>query len=201
MAKKGQLTTAEWLDINEYHRLLDCLRADKEYLWETYARLGFCTACRISDILDLQWKDILASECTVIEKKTGKTRRITFNDSVHTRLAELHELQGSPDPESLVFKSPNHGKRTIYKTVPFTQQHVNRKFREFKEKYNLSIGNFSSHTFRKTFGRYVYDSMGRTEESIVLLCRIFKHSNVRVTMTYIGITDEEVRNVYDSIKF
>lgn len=202
MAKKGQLTAAEWLDIDEYHRLLDCLRADKEYLWETYARLGFCTACRISDILTLQWKDILASECSVIEKKTGKTRRITFNDSVHTRLAELHGLQGNPDLGSLVFES-NHAKQhaVYHNPHPFTPQHVNRKFREFKEKYNIRIGNFSSHTFRKTFGRYVYDSMGRTEESIVLLSRIFKHSTIRVTMTYIGITDDEVRNVYDSIKF
>lgn len=201
MAKKGQLTAAEWLDIDEYHRLLDCLRADKEYLWETYARLGFCTACRISDILTLKWKDVLSSECSVIEKKTGKTRRITFNESVHARLAELYALQGSPKPESLVFESPNHGKRTIYHPVPFTQQHVNLRFRQFKKKYGINIGNFSSHTFRKTFGRYVYDSMGRTEESIVLLSRIFKHSTVRVTMTYIGITDDEVRNVYDSIKF
>ena len=201
MAKKGQLTAAEWLEYGEYQRLLTCLHNDKEYLWETYARLGFCTGCRISDILTMKWKDVLAAECTVIEKKTGKARKVNFNESVHARLAELHTLQGRPKLDSLIFESPNHGKRTIYEPVPFTQQHVNFKFREFKEKYNLNIGNFSSHTFRKTFGRYVYDSLGRTEESIVLLNRIFKHSTVRVTMTYIGITDDEVRNVFDSIKF
>lgn len=201
MAKKGQLTTSEWLEYGEYQRLLDCLHNDREYLWETYARLGFCTGCRISDVLRMTWADVLSAECTVIEKKTGKARRISFNESVHTKLSELYDLLGRPNPEFLVFASPNHGKRTIYHPVPFTQQHVNLRFRQFKQKYNLNIGNFSSHTFRKTFGRYVYDSLGRTEESIVLLSRIFKHSSVRITMTYIGITDDEVRNVYDSIKF
>lgn len=202
MAKKGQLTTAEWLEYGEYQRLLTCLHNDKEYLWETYARLGFCTGCRISDILTMKWKDVLAAECTVIEKKTGKARKVNFNESVHARLAELYVLQGSPDLDNLVFES-NHAKaHAIYhKPHHFSQQHVNFKFREFKARYNLNIGNFSSHTFRKTFGRYVYDSLGRTEESIVLLNRIFKHSTIRVTMTYIGITDDEVRNVFDSIKF
>ena len=202
MAKKGQLTAAEWLEYSEYQRLLTRLHDDKEYLWETYARLGFCTACRISDILTLKWKDVLAAQCTVIEKKTGKTRKLTFNASVHERMKELHELQGSPSTDSLVFESSHAKAHAVYHVDhPFTQQHVNRKFREFKERYNLKIGNFSSHTFRKTFGRYVYDKTGRTEESLVMLCRIFKHSDVRVTMTYIGITDDEIKDVFNSIEF
>lgn len=202
MAKKGQLTTAEWLDYSEYQRLLTRLHDDKEYLWEAYARLGFCTGCRISDVLQLKWKDVLAAQCTVIEKKTGKTRRITFNESVHERMKELHELQGRPDPDSLVFES-NHAKwhAVYHHPHPITQQHVNRKFREFKERYNLSIGNFSSHTFRKTFGRYVYDKMGRTEESLIVLNKIFKHSTINMTKVYIGITDEEIKDVFDSIEF
>ena len=201
MAKKGQLTASEWLEYEEYQRLLECLRNDGEYIWETYARLGFCTACRISDILCMKWKDVLAAECVVIEKKTGKSRKLTFNESVHNRICELYGLLGKPNPDFLVFASPNHGKRTIYEPVPFTQQHVNLKFRQFKEKYGLKIGNFSSHTFRKTFGRYVYDSLGRTEESLLLLNKIFRHSSIAVTKIYIGITDEEIKDVFDSIKF
>lgn len=202
MAKKGQLTTAEWLEYGEYQRLLTCLHNDKEYLWETYARLGFCTGCRISDILTMKWKDVLAAECTVIEKKTGKARKVNFNESVHTRLAELYQLQGSPDTDNLVFESPTAKWHTVYhKPHPFSQQHVNLKFREFKKRYGIHIGNFSSHTFRKTFGRYVYDSLGRTEESLVLLNKIFRHSSIAMTKVYIGITDDEIKSVFDSIKF
>lgn len=201
MAKKGQLTTSEWLEYGEYQRLLECLHNDREYLWETYARLGFCTGCRISDVLRMTWKDVLSSDCVVIEKKTGKMRQVSFNESVHAKLAELYDLLGRPNPEFIVFASPNHGKRTIYHPVPYSRQHVNLVFHGFKEKYGLKIGNFSSHTFRKTFGRYVYDKLGRTEESIILLNKIFKHSSISVTKVYIGITGEEIRNVFNSIEF
>lgn len=201
MANKGRITAAEWLDYKEYLRLLDCLREDKEYLWETYARLGFCTGCRITDILGLKWKDVLGDVCLVKEKKTGKTRKINFSESAQSRIRELYALLGSPDQHLYVFNSGNHGKRDKCSPVHFTRQYVNIKFKEFKKAYGIKIGNFSSHTFRKTFGRYVYDTMGRTEESLVLLNKIFKHSSIDVTKTYIGITDDEVKSVYDSIVF
>lgn len=201
MANKGRITAAEWLDYKEYLRLLDCLREDKEYLWETYARLGFCTGCRITDILGLKWKDVLGDVCVVKEKKTGKTRKINFSESAQSRIRELYALLDSPDQQLYVFNSGNHGKRDKCSPVHFTRQYVNIKFKEFKKAYGIKIGNFSSHTFRKTFGRYVYDTMGRTEESLVLLNKIFKHSSIDVTKTYIGITDDEVKSVYDSIVF
>lgn len=201
MANKGRITTAEWLDYNEYLRLLDCLRKDKEYLWETYARLGFCTGCRITDVLGLKWKDVLGDVCVVKEKKTGKTRKINFSPSAQSRIRELYDLLGSPDPRLYVFISGNHGKRDKCTPVHFTRQYVNVRFKEFKKAYGIKIGNFSSHTFRKTFGRYVYDTMGRTEESLVLLNKIFKHSSIAVTKTYIGITDDEVKSVFESIVF
>ncbi|MCR4849041.1 MAG: tyrosine-type recombinase/integrase [Bacteroidales bacterium] len=201
MAKKGLLTTADWLDYDEYKRLLDCLRRDKEYLWETYARLGFCTGCRISDVLGLRWCDVLGSEHSIKEKKTGKTRKVTFNESVRNKLTELYELMGSPNPERLVFASNCHGKRDKYHFVPYSVQYINKKFKEFKKAYGLDIKNFSSHTFRKTFGRYVYETTGRDEQSLILLNKIFKHSSIAITKTYIGITDDEVKAVFDSIEF
>lgn len=40
---KGQLTTADYLPIAEYNRLVRGLEKDGEYLWETYCWLSFCT--------------------------------------------------------------------------------------------------------------------------------------------------------------
>lgn len=192
MAKKGLLTTSDYLEFEEYQRLLKCLRKDKEYMYETYAVLGFCTACRISDILKMRWKDILQPEYLVTEQKTGKTRRITFNESVQKRLSDLYVLSGMPDKNELIFLR----KRT---RLPLVKQEVNKVLHSFKERYHLDIGNFSSHTFRKTFGRYVYDRSGRRDESLVLLNKIYKHSSIQVTKAYIGITQDEVDGVFDSI--
>lgn len=80
-------------------------------------------------------------------------------------------------------------------------QYINRVMKTWKDKYNLHIGNISSHTFRKTFGRYVYDKMNRTEEAIILLQRIFRHSSPQTTMIYIGLRDDEVNKIFDTIDF
>ena len=58
----------------------------------------------------------------------------------------------------------------------------------------------STHTFRKTFGRYVYELMGRSAEGLILLNQIFRHSNLETTRRYIGLAQEDIDKVFDSIR-
>lgn len=193
MAKKNQLTTSDHLPYEEFTRFLDCLHNDGEYRWEMYARLSFCTACRASDTLRFRWKDILrVSSVTIVEQKTGKARKIPFNPSVQKSFDELWKALGCPDKKDYIMPSPKGDK-------PLTLQYVNMKLKEFKFKYRLKIENFSTHTFRKTFGRYVYDTNNHSAESLILLNKILNHSSIQVTKTYIGITQEEVAGIYASI--
>lgn len=195
MAKKNQLTTADHLEFSEYEKLLDGFHQDKEYLWEMYARLAFCTACRASDVLKFRWVDVIdKDETTVQEQKTGKARRIKFNHSVKEKLKELWELMGKPNKALYIFQNARTGE-------PMTIQNVNQRLKQFKYRYRLHIDHFSTHTFRKTFGRYVYDQNGHSAESLILLNKILNHSNIQVTKAYIGITQDEINNIYDSIKF
>ena len=88
--EKGRLTTADYLPIKEFNRLVDGLHSDGLYMWELYCRLSFCTALRASDVLSLAWEDILEKEfLDKIEKKTSKARRITFNDPGRQKIKEL----------------------------------------------------------------------------------------------------------------
>lgn len=195
MAKKNQLTTSDYLEYPEYERLLTCLHDDNEFLWELYARLGFCTACRASDILNFRWVDILdRTEHVVVEQKTKKARKLSFNQSVQRKLKELYNLLGRPSKDEFIFISKITGR-------PLTIQYINQKLKDFKYKYRIKIGNFSTHTFRKTFGRYVYDTHNHSAESLILLNKILCHSNINVTKTYIGITQDEINNIFNSIAF
>ena len=195
MAKKNKLTTSDYLDFDEYKRLLQCLHQDGKIIWELYARLSFCTACRVSDVLAFRWKNILnVGKCTIEEKKTKKARVITFNKSVQGKIRHLYELLGSPDTDELVFRS-THTQGAI------TMQYVNQKLKDFKYKYKIKIGNFSTHTFRKTFGRYVYESYENKAEALVLLNKILNHTSLQITKTYIGLTQDEIDNIFNSIKF
>lgn len=195
MAKKNQLTAADHLEYSEYEKLLDGLHKDKKYLWEMYARLAFCTACRASDVLKFRWLDVIGKdETTVREQKTGKARRIKFNRTVKDKLKELWELMDCPNRALYIFTNPKTGE-------PLTIQGVNFKLKQFKYDYRLHINHFSTHTFRKTFGRYVYDQNGHSAESLLLLNKILNHSSIQVTKAYIGITQDEINNIYDSIRF
>lgn len=195
MAKKNQLTTSDYLEYPEYEKLLTCLHNDNEFLWELYARLGFCTACRASDILNFRWVDILdKTEHVVVEQKTKKARKLSFNPSVQKKLKELYGLLGKPSKDEYIFISKATGR-------PMTIQYINQKLKDFKYKYRIKIGNFSTHTFRKTFGRYVYDTHHHSAESLILLNKILCHSNINVTKTYIGITQDEINNIFNSIAF
>ena len=163
MAKKGVLTTSDYLNYQDYEALLSRLHQDKDYIFEMYARLGFCTACRVSDILKLKWSDIVGKTVvTVSEKKTGKTRKVRFSESVVKKFCELYVLLGSPDKNDLIFKSGRCDGQ-------LSSQYINQQLKKMKVKYDLPIDNFSTHTFRKTFGRYVYESDNRSAESLILL--------------------------------
>lgn len=195
MAKKNQLTTSEPLKYSEYTQLLENLHNDKDYRWEMYARLSFCTACRASDVLNFRWHDILGkSSIDVTEQKTGKTRHIPLNPSVQQKFMELYNLMERPDKKDYIFPSSRGDK-------PLTVQYINQVLKDLKYRYKLSISHFSTHTFRKTFGRYVYDTHNHSAESLILLNKIFKHTSVQITKTYIGITQEEISSIFDSIKF
>lgn len=193
MAAKNQLTKSDYLPYSEYVRLLDCLHSDKLYIWELYAVLAFCTACRSSDVRKLKWSEVLnQTNITITEQKTGKTRKIYFNKGVRERISNLYS-KISPTEDGLIFENEKTGK-------PITIQCVNQKLKMFKMRYRLRIGNFSTHTFRKTFGRYVYELNNRSSDSLILLNQIFKHANLEITKIYIGITQDEINQIYSSIK-
>lgn len=193
MAKKNQLTKSDYLPMPEFKKLLKELHKDKKYLWELYARISFCTALRCSDVLSLTWHDII-NRCslTITEKKTGKTRKIPFNIQTQDRIDEAYILMKKPNPNELVFYNRKTRK-------PFTIQYINKLAKEWKEKYGLAIGNFSTHTFRKTFGRYVYDTSKDKSEALILVNSILNHSTIDVTKVYIGLRQDEVNSVFNSI--
>lgn len=195
MGLKNQLTTADHLKYEDYERFVNGLHNDKNYFWEMYARVSFCTGLRASDVLNLRWIDVVnKSELVTVEQKTGKMRRIKFNDSVKAKFLEIWKEMGEPNRAFYIF----HRK---YGDQPVSIQYINSKLKYLKYKYALPIKNFSTHTFRKTFGRFVYDTHGHSAESLMLLNQIFNHTSIQITKRYIGITQDEIDSVFDAIKF
>ena len=194
MGRLGTITTADYLPYTEYLRLLKCLEEDGDYRGVLYCTLSFCLALRVSDILKLKWYNIYGkNNVTVTEKKTKKTKPIVIGANAQQRISDSYKKMGKPQLDDYIFKTPR-------KDAPITKQYINKVLKEWKEKYKLEVGNISTHTFRKTFGRYVYEKMNHSNESLVLLNRIFRHSSIQTTMIYIGIRDEEIKDIFEELE-
>ena len=196
MSVKGSVTTADYLPYEDYQRLVQTLIDEKKYWWACYCILSFCTGLRYSDVCRLTWKDILDQKKIVITaQKTNKSHVIPIGQNASSHFSTLYERMGKPDKESCVLsgvKSPDSKSVSI--------QYINRTLKKWAYKYELNIDNFSTHTFRKTFGRYVYEKNGRDEKTLLYLNRIFKHTNLSTTMIYLGIRDDEISSIFNSIE-
>ena len=95
----------------------------------------------------------------------------------------LEEL--SPADEDFLFKSAKGMNRRL------TTSSVNNLVKAWCRAVNLQ-GNYGAHTLRKTFGYIQRTQYGVGFE---VLAKRFNHSNPRITMRYLGITDAEVSGI------
>lgn len=196
MSKKGTLTTADYFQYDEFKRLVERLSNDKQYIWAFYCLLSFCLGLRASDVRHLKWEDVLDKRSVIVtEQKTGKTKGIPIGQNTAERISQMYEQMGRPNLGSYIF-STQHAKNG----QPVSLQYINRIVKQWKVKYKLNIGNFSSHTFRKTFGRYVYEKRNRSTDALIELNRIFRHQNLQTTLIYIGITDDNIYDLFSNMR-
>lgn len=189
MSLKYQNTTADFLPWESFEKFLLLLERDKEYNFLLLVSTGVFFALRISDILSLKWKDILnKKEIMIVEKKTKKKRTIPILSKHQNIIYRCYKHKNEPYLEDFIIISR--------KGQPMSIQYVNRRLKAFKEKYNLPIKNFSSHSLRKTFGRHVWENSNYSEKSLLLLSDLFGHSSPAYTKRYLGIREEEIENLY-----
>jgi integrase len=192
MSRKGQITTTNAMEWNSMLGLLHRLKQDGKH----HDYLIICCGCfmgmRIGDLLRLRWCDVLGKTDFIInEQKTGKQRRITVHETVKEALSFVSAERMKKrkfDREGYLFIN-RWGE-------PLTRCYVNRRLKAVFTEYNIKVQNPSSHTLRKTFGRRVWDSNGRSESSLVYLSEIFSHSSLQVTRLYLGITQAAIADVY-----
>ena len=87
---------------------------------------------------------------------------------------------------------------------PISRQTVDLMMKKVKVKYKVKSAKvFSSHTLRKTFGRRIWlqeCDKGRGDQALLLLCDVFGHSSIAITKRYLGIRQEEILSVYNSLE-
>lgn len=195
MSLKNSITTADYLPWGDMANLVRKLYQNGNERLSLLVLCGCFTGLRISDLLRLQWQDVLTNDkFLIIERKTGKRREIGVNRQLKAHALDCYKSLGEPKMSEPMFMSK---KRTVY-----TVQRINIMLKECKEKYGLDIEHFSTHSFRKTFGRNLINlSRGNEEMALVKLSEIFGHSSTAITRRYLGLKQQEILECYSLFEF
>jgi integrase len=60
--------------------------------------------------------------------------------------------------------------------------------------------NIGSHSLRKTFGYWCWHQADDKDKALVILQQIFNHSSTQITLKYIGVLDNEIEDMFDSLE-
>lgn len=197
MSLKYSSTTADYLSWTEAITLVRRLYDAGDYMMSLLVGCGIFFGLRISDLRSLRWAQILNhDELTVVEQKTGKRRVIRINKGYQRHIKDCHAALEIKDDSQPCFLNKNGRILSV--------QMINRKLKAIKFNYHLRIGNFSTHSLRKTWARQIWENenaAGRGEAALVKLSELMAHSSPSITRRYIGLRAQELGEVYDSLKF
>jgi len=139
--------------------------------------MGINTGLRISDLLQLTVSDVRdKTHVTITEGKTEKTKRFFLNPQLREEIANYIQTMDDGD---FLFQSQKGDNQPISRVQAYR---VLSKAAEA-----VGLDEVGTHTMRKTFGYWHYKEFGDVAD----LQQLFNHSSQRVTLDYIGISQDE----------
>ncbi len=167
--------------------------ASKDPKYGLLFKFGLNTGLRISDILPLKLKDLQNSDgqfreyLTIIEKKTGKEKKIKINASLsHEILNYIEKERITWDSYLFVSRKGRYvGRVQAYRVLKYTADSV-------------GVENFGTHSLRKTWGYWTYKI---SNYNVGLIMDTFNHSSPSVTLRYIGISQDQKDELYTMVQF
>lgn len=169
--------------------------------------VGINFGLRVSDLLRLRLCDLIdenyhfKSSFSLLEKKTANTRKVRKNRYITINQAVMEAvilyLQHVPSKmDDYLFRSESNRGSNL--NQPLHRNSVERILKEVKEALGLPQ-RIATHTMRKTFGYHQMIMGGNDQRRLLLLQKMFGHSSAMQTLTYIGITHEEIDEAYQGL--
>ncbi|HMM19898.1 MAG TPA: site-specific integrase [Selenomonadales bacterium] len=165
------------------------IRAMKCYLKNKNLRdyllfvLGINSGLRISDLLSLTIDDVKEIDRIILrEKKTGKPKNFPLSDTCKKAIQEY--LGDIKVDNGWLFKS----KKGDY---PITRIQAYRIINKAARAIGIKEA-IGTHTLRKTFGYWAH----KNGADITRIQKLLNHSTPEITLAYIGITKDELDNIY-----
>jgi integrase len=185
-------------DIKKISQIKNILRGEKRYRDLMLFVVGINSALRISDLLQLRIEHFIGEEgiiqnrFRIKEKKRGKRQEVVINKSIRDVLGEF--LSAYPcineNPNNFVFFNT---KMKDY-SMPIHRGQAWKILTSICKKVGL-VGNYGTHTLRKTWGYHArMNGVG-----MELIMHKLNHESIAYTKRYLGITDDELEEVINRI--
>lgn len=194
--ERKKYTTAEYIGWDKATALVRHLYNDGDYMMSLLVGCGIFFGLRYSDLSKLTWRQIMSDEFSLYEQKTSKRRTIKVNAAFRRHILDCHKALNVEDDSQPCFL-------TRLGTIPSIQL-VNQKLKEVNVKYRLRLKNISTHSLRKTWARAIWEQKnaeGMGAAALETLAELMNHSSQSVTRRYIGLRQQELGAVYDTLNF
>lgn len=166
--------------------------------------IGVNVGLRASDLRTLTW-DFFFEQMpngnlkfrdgySIRPKKTSKRNKyvhLRFNDAVKRVIKWYIDMYPIENVKNYVFMS-RQGDDAI--SVDTMWRVIKNTAKEAGIKQNIG-----SHSLRKSFCRRLYDNAQDKSKALVVLQKILNHSSSLTTLNYIGITNDDMDDAFDSI--
>ena len=166
--------------------------------------IGVNVGLRASDLRTLTW-DFFFEQMpngslkfrdgySIRPKKTSKRNKyvhLRFNDAVKRVIKWYIDMYPIENVKNYVFMS-RQGDDAI--SVDTMWRVIKNTAKEAGIKQNIG-----SHSLRKSFCRRLYDNANDKSKALVVLQKILNHSSSLTTLSYIGITNDDMDDAFDSI--
>jgi len=181
-------------DLKKITQIKNQLRGQRRYRDLLLFVVGINSALRISDLLSLRIGQFLDEQGQIKhrfelhERKRGKRHVVVINNSIKETLQEyLVAYPGiETNPDRFVFFNT----KTKNYTASIKRGQAWKFITNICNEVGLR-GNFGTHSLRKTWGYHA-----RLQGvDLALIMHKLNHSSISTTKRYLGITDEELREV------
>lgn len=166
--------------------------------------IGINVGLRASDLRTLTWDFFFEKTIdgtlrfregySLRPKKTRKHNKyvsLRFNDTVKKIIKWYVDMYPISDVKDYIFKSSQSDNAI---TVDMMWRVVKGVAKEAG-----ITSNIGTHSLRKSFCRRLYDNATDKSKALVVLQKILNHSSSLTTLNYIGITNDDMDDAFDSI--
>ena len=159
--------------------------------------IGFNTAFRAEDLLQLRVKDVIKGYISIKENKTGKMQNFRMNKQLHeeiTKYIETYELKNNDYLFMGQKKKDTFQGKTKNILYPITRQNTRLIFRKVAEAVGIDF-KFGLHSLRKTFG-YMYILNGG---NLITLMKMYNHEEPSTTLLYVMWNREDAEREREAV--